>query len=96
MKRRLVTATAALAVVVLGGCGGESDSEGQNPADAAPTAGCTKTDTEELYVRELYDCPDGSVYLFNDNTARDNWRKVGESVGAVVLDEGDKWLKVKK
>lgn len=90
----------ALALAMLAGCGGD---------DAAPTSsqslgddlGCdsfTEGETDELFVRDLYECErDGettNVYTFASSSARDSWREVAEEFGTTVVDEGDTWLEV--
>lgn len=95
---RLMAVVAALAFV-LAACG--DDDEAAAPADLGGELGCDsfeERETEELYVRELFECVrDGeasNVYTFNDAEARDSWRDVAEGFGIVVLDEGDDWLEV--
>jgi hypothetical protein len=95
-------AAVALAVVALTACGGDSGgNNGATPglsgsaADAKEEAGCpnaTEATTEELYVQHLYDCDGNSLYVFADSTARDNYRKVAQGFGAVVLHQGDTWI----
>jgi hypothetical protein len=85
VKTLLATCVALLTLV---GCGGSGA--------AAPTDGCTETPTEELFVQKMYDCgSDVRVYTFADNSARDNYKQAATGFGAVVLGEGDRWLKTK-
>jgi len=89
-------APAALLGLMLAACGSEGVGSTSTPAEQA---GCTTTQsqqTEELYVRELLTCDSDLLYIFDNKQARDNWQAVAESVGSVVLDEGDNWLRVKK
>jgi hypothetical protein len=100
MTRRLAVVVVALAFVVSGCGGGEGVGGGTEPQDQAGCDSLVETPTEEMFVLKLFDCTTGGektkVYTFNDSAARDNWRKAGEQFGAVVLDSGDRWLKVKR
>lgn len=99
VRRLLVAAGVAFA---LAGCGSDGGGEAAaDPVDLGEELGCesfAEQDTEELYVRELFDCERGgettSVYTFNTSSARDSWREIAEEFGTVVVDEGDTWLEV--
>lgn len=94
MKLGFVTIALAGALA-LTACGhGSSSTAGAHAAAAAPTTGCSPESTEELYVRKLYDCGSTSVYIFDSSSARDDWRKIAESTGTVINEQGDRWLTV--
>lgn len=85
-----------IAGLLVAGCGGKDANSSSSVPSVAPTAGCEKAATEELYVTEMYECSRGTnVYLFNTSTARDSYRKVAEEFGSVVVGQGDTWLEVK-
>jgi hypothetical protein len=89
-------AVVAVAGLLVAACGGGS--KVLTPSEVAQQLGCgqpVEQETEELFVRSLYDCGATDLYFFNDNQARDNWRDFGEKMGAVVLEQGDRWLQVK-
>jgi uncharacterized lipoprotein YajG len=92
----------AIAILVLGGCASKeatNENAGATTSVATPSSaeGCTVTETEEMYVAEMYACADRStrVYVFSTSSARDNWRKAAEEFGSVVVGQGDTWLEVK-
>lgn len=107
--RKLSTTT--LAVVIAVGCALvatiavllvmnlSSDSKGGSDSaagSAAPTAGCSEVTTEELYVQKAFTCPDSTrVLTFATTTARDDYLKVAEGFGAVTVDKGATWAKVR-
>ena len=89
-------------LLLLAGCASSSGTAtvtaGQATVDPTVQAGCSSShevSTEEMYVAHLINCDGNSLYVFNDSTARDNYRKVAEQFGAVVLREGETWLIVK-
>lgn len=66
------------------------------PAPSAPIAGCTEVDTREMYVQHAYACPDGTrVVTFADESARDDYVRVAEHFGTVVLDFGPTWAHIR-
>jgi hypothetical protein len=86
----------AVLLVVVAACSGGS--EAASPKDVAAELDCgtfEEEETEELFVRSLYDCDGTSVYFFNDTDARDNWWGIAKDVGAVELKRGDNWIQVK-
>jgi hypothetical protein len=65
-------------------------------SDTPPTTGCTETTTEEIYVQHVYTCPDGTrVYTFATTAARDDYLKAAEHFGAVTIEKGATWAKVR-
>ena len=89
----LVATIAVLLVMNLssGGEGGEGGSD-----SAAPTAGCSEVTTEELYVQKAFTCPDSTrVLTFATTAARDDYLRVAEGFGAVTVDKGATWAKVR-
>ena len=62
----------------------------------APTQGCTPTSTGELYVQHAYACDDGTrVLTFSDVTARDAYTSVATHYGVVIIDEGERWIRIR-
>jgi hypothetical protein len=95
-RRGRVKRLAAVLLVLVAACGGGSDPA--TPDEVSAELECASFDekeTEELYVRSLYDCDDTSVYFFNDNAARDDWWGIAKDVGGVELKRGDGWIQVK-
>lgn len=93
---RILLACSALAVASCGNDDGEAA-----PESLGDELGCEtyeQSDTEEVFVSELYKCERGgaetSVYTFASSSARDSWRDVAEKFGTVVIDQGDTWLEV--
>lgn len=87
-------------LAVLAGCGGSDpvDATAEPSPDERVAAGCpnaTEKETEELYVRALYDCDGNRLYVFNTSSARDSWSKIATEFGSVELRRGDRWLLVK-
>ena len=94
MKRYIAGVALAL---VLAACSSGTN-QASSSSDPRADAGCPSAQeesTEELYVLHLYKCGEHSLYVFKDNSARDNWRRIAEQVGGVVLKEGDAWLLAK-
>jgi len=101
-----LTVLTAVAVLALAGC---SSSKGTTsaPAGAAPLtlaqvatkAGCadTPTPSTEVGTKEGAKCTkDGHdlyLYTFADDSARDNWLKVGKAAGALgSFQQGTSWV----
>jgi hypothetical protein len=92
---------AALVVVVLAVAGvlvyllGVRDSTGGG-SSGPPIAGCAVASTEELDVQSLYSCPDGTrVVTFASEQARDDYLKIAEHFGAVVVEKGSTWARIR-
>lgn len=74
----------------------DGDAPASTPAPSAPIAGCTEVDTKEMYVQHAYACPDGTrVVTFADESARDDYVRVAEHFGTVVLDFGPTWARIR-
>lgn len=98
---RRVTAVVAALAFVLAACGDDDGGSGPDVEAVGEQLGCDpleEVETEELFVRELYECGDGEavnrLYTFNTAKGRDDWLAIAEDFGAVVLDEGDDWVLV--
>lgn len=63
--------------------------------EPTPITSCYSVATEELYAKAKYACPDGRVYTFANEEARDNWSAIATQVGVVELSRGSDWIKVK-
>jgi hypothetical protein len=103
-----LTALAAITVLALAGCSSAATTKGPNAAPAAPTvmtlaqvatkAGCvTTTPTAEVGTKEGVTCNVGGhdlyVYTFADDSARDNWLKIGKAAGALgTFQSGESWV----
>jgi hypothetical protein len=90
----LVAAVVVLFVVVLGA----DDAAGRDGAasGSAPTSGCSEVTTQELYVQKAFTCPDSTrVLTFATTQSRDDYLKVAEGFGAVTVDKGATWAKVR-
>lgn len=69
---------------------------GTQAPKVAPTSGCTQTTTQELFVKNLYRCPDNTnLYTFDTTKARDSWTQIATNFGIVVVSSGETWLTVK-
>jgi len=66
------------------------------PAPGPDLSQCHEAQTEELSVQHLYPCAGSNVYPFASSNSRDQWRTIAESFGAVVLQAGPTWLRVKR
>jgi hypothetical protein len=65
-------------------------------AATAPTAGCAAGTTEELYVQTLYTCPDGTrIVTFASSKARDDYLNAASHFGAVVVEKGETWARIR-
>ena len=106
MNTRLSAAVGAAAILTLAGCS-SSTSPGSTTANApapltiaqvAAKAGCaTTTPSSEVGTKDGAMCTvnghDLYLYTFADNTARDNWLKVGKAAGALgSFHEGTSWV----
>lgn len=65
-------------------------------SDAPPIAGCTVGTTEEIYVQTIHNCPDGTrVLTFASEQARDDYLKIATHFGAVVVEQGETWARIR-
>jgi hypothetical protein len=100
-KRRrtglLVGIAVAVVVLLATGAGvGYALSRSGSATETPPTAGCTLGSTEELFVQEVYDCPDGTrVVTFASSKARDDYLEIATHFGAVVVEQGQGWARVR-
>lgn len=86
---------ATVVVLVVLNLGGD-DKAGADAGSAAPTAGCSETTTEELYVQKAFTCPDGTkVLTFATTQARDDYLKVAEHFGQATVERGATWARVR-
>lgn len=99
MRLMAVLVSASLALVA---CGDDAGDEVE-PTSLGDELGCdsfVEKDTEELYVRELFECKqDGGktdVYTFNSSSARDSWREIAEEFGVIVIADSSKWLQIER
>lgn len=96
---RLLTGTIGpLAVAAVAACGGD---EPLSPFTLAQRAGCAdliEEETQEIFVLEKFTCvgPDGetTVYTFRNANGLNSWLEAAETLGVVVVDQGDTWIKV--
>jgi hypothetical protein len=106
VKQYLAAAAGAALLAGLAGCSGTADAAQTKPAaaqqspEAAAVAasGCVNgkpEDTEQLFVRALFNCDDFDLYVYNTSSARDSWLKIALEFGTVELKRGDTWLAVK-
>lgn len=64
--------------------------------DAPPIDGCNEVEAKELYVQRAYECQDGTrVVTFADDSARDDYLRTAEHFGAVTVDRGNGWARVR-
>jgi hypothetical protein len=92
--RRTLTVLAA-AVLAVTACGSDEPADADSLAEQTGCEELTEEPTEELFVREKFDCDgDATVYTFNNGDGKTGWLDIAETFGVVVLDEGDLWLKV--
>jgi hypothetical protein len=69
-------------------CGGGSE---QSPAEQSGCDSPAASETDELYVQEVFDCSDGGrLLIFADNTARDSFVEIAEGFGGKYTT-GDGW-----
>jgi hypothetical protein len=70
---------------------------GVTPAPAVPIRdGCSEATVSEIYVQREFDCADGSrFYQFADNYARDSYIDLAQHYGSLLIDKGDKWVRMK-
>lgn len=70
---------------------------GPAPAsDGPPIAGCVEAPMSELYVQHSYGCPDGTrVVTFADDGARDAYLDAAEHFGAVTVERGRAWARIR-
>lgn len=97
MKAGIVVMIAG--ALTFAGCaaGAKDYSSAADLAKAASCSGYQKDSEPEMFVQEQGNCQiDGKdvvVYVFADNTARDNWVKVAKAAGASgYIGEGSKWV----
>ena len=97
---RLLTGTIGpLAVAAVAACGGD---EPLSPFSLAEQAGCgelIEEETQEIFVLERFTCvgPDDettTVYTFRNANGLNSWLEAAETLGVVVVDQGDTWIKV--
>lgn len=95
-RRNLIIAAAAAAVAIIAVVVAVLLNRSGSPTVAGPDLSqCHEEQTDELFVQHLYNCAGSNVYTFANSDARDNWRSVAEGFGAVVLDAGPTWLRVR-
>jgi hypothetical protein len=70
--------------------------DGSAGVDGPPLAGCHEVQAKELYVQRAYVCDDGTrIVTFVSGEARDSYLKVAEGFGAVTIDRGVQWARVR-
>lgn len=100
MTTTTIKALSLLAILALAGCSTEQTGSTSAPtavrsAPIAPPSlndlgraachGFTLDSDTEMFVAGQGSCPDGTyVYVFTNNTARDQWAQVADSMGARV------------
>jgi len=89
----------AIAVILAAALAGCSSPAPLTLAQVATKAGCTDTPTPstEVGTKEAAKCTkDGHdlyLYTFADDSARDNWLKIGKAAGALgSFQEGTSWV----
>jgi hypothetical protein len=85
--------------LTLAGCGGGGSPKPMRAADVARSAGCYgyKAETTQMFTQETGSCQingtDIYVMTFRTTSARDQWMKVGDSMGGMgFFGEGDLWV----
>lgn len=97
---RLLSGTIApLAVVAAAACGGDDPPSLFSLAQETGCDALTEEETQEVFVREKFTCiePGGettTVFTFHNTNALDNWLEAAATLGTVVVDQGDTWVKV--
>lgn len=97
-KTSLIILVVVLMVVLLATAAGVTYAlTRQDGAGAAPPiAGCAEGSTEELFVQRVFECPDGTrVVTFASDQARDDYLKIATHFGAVVIEQGPAWARIR-
>lgn len=85
-----VLAAVTVAIALLSDGGSDADTDGP------PLNGCHEVQAKELYVQHAYACDDGTrIVTFASGEARDSYLKVAEGFGAVTVDRGAQWARVR-